>query len=189
MIFDIEDDFIATSETSKSKTVAFTSAGSNTAPITFATKVNDSANTSDSSISATLTPGAGYNITTTQADQTASIVILDSENEFDMTKPRVSIWLVGENTINEGDSFAVTISTGTVIPTAGNPIDLNINVDQENGNYIAFRVPRFVTLTKAESEKTINIRTLDDSIVDGEGKIIVSISGVENGYSIGRVIG
>ena len=64
VIFDVEDDFIATSETNKSKTVAFTSAGSTTTPVTFATKVNASSSTSDGSISATLAPGAGYSLAT-----------------------------------------------------------------------------------------------------------------------------
>ena len=110
------------------------------------------------------------------------------DNDFDTSNPRVSIKLASDSNsvIDEGDSFAVNISTEMVIPTAGNSIDVAINVNQQNGNYIAFRIPRFVRLTNADNSKTIDIHTIDDSIVDGEGKIIVSISGDENGYSIGQ---
>ena len=120
-----------------------------------------------------------------KAGSTKGIII---DNDFDTNNPRVSIKLASDSNsvIDEGDSFAVNISTEMVIPTAGNSIDVAINVNQQNGNYIAFRIPRLVRLTNADNSKTIDIHTIDDSIVDGEGKIIVSISGDENGYSIGQ---
>ncbi len=131
-------------------------------------------------------PSNGLNSRVSNTSGSVKGTIID--DDFDETIPRVSISLADENDkiIDEGDSFAVSISTGDIAPSATNPIDVAINVDQENGDYIAFRIPRFVRLTNTESEKTINIHTVDDSNMDGEGKIIVSISGAGEEFSIGR---
>ena len=64
-------------------------------------------------------------------------------------------------------------------PSPANPVSVVINVEQNGGDYIAFRIPRVQRLTATSD--TFRIYTNDDTVDEADGTITVSI--VESGES------
>ena len=95
------------------------------------------------------------------------------DDDYTRQVPRVSIELESESSIREGGTIDISIITGDPAPSIGSAIEVNINVVQEVGDYIAFRVPRWKRLTS--NSDSIKIYTHNDTVPDGSGKIIISI--------------
>ena len=95
------------------------------------------------------------------------------DDDYTRQVPRVSIELESETSISEGGTIDISIITGDPAPSLGSPIEVYINVVQEGGDYIAFRVPRWKRLTS--NSDSIKIYTHNDTVPDGPGMIIISI--------------
>ena len=104
----------------------------------------------DETFTVTLSNVTGATLVVEQAKGT---IINDDAN-----LPNVSIRLTSgtdsaDRSIKEGQVIDITIESD---PAPTQPIDVGINVDQGNKDYIAFRVPRIKTLSSA-SDKNQNL--------------------------------
>ena len=117
-------DFIATSETSLVKMPMITSTGESTATVSLATKIADPASIDFGIVTATLMDGAGYVLSSTAADRSASIALLDK-------LPEISIAAI--NPVDEADGmFTVTLESDIPLMT-GRPITItSLTVDDAN---------------------------------------------------------
>ena len=89
-------DFIATSETTLVKMPTITSTGESTATVSLATKTADPASIDFGIVTATLMDGAGYVLSSTAADRSASIALLDK-------LPEISIATIDPVDESDGD--------------------------------------------------------------------------------------
>ena len=109
-------------------------------------------------------------------------VVMVTDNDRDTSIPLVSIKLDNEtDSIEEGNSLEASLTAFDIIPSAETPLNVLINVSQE-GNYIAFRVPRSITMTSETAP--IIVRTQDDNFKEDDGKITISIERSEGDYII-----
>ena len=133
---------------------------------------------------------ATYELST---DVVGEITVVD--NDYEPSLPRASIELAAgtdstDGQINEGETIVINISAepdrsapNPIEPSPANPVNVVINVEQNGGDYIAFRIPRVHRLTTTSD--TFRIYTIDDTVDDTvdetAGTITVSI--VESGES------
>ena len=132
-------------------------------------------------ITVTLNTSASYEL-----GSPVSGVIFVVDDDYNQEVPRVSIGLTpgsdsADGEIDEGQSIDISVSANNPPPTEGSPIQVSINVVQV-GNYIAFRVPRFIMMTS--NTATIIIRTIDDSIEENDGSVTISVVEDEDSYSV-----
>ena len=142
--------------------------------------VNDTIREDSGEIIVTLNPTTNYEL-----GVQVSGVIYVVDDDYNQEVPRVSIGLTpgsdsADGEIDEGQSIDIRVSANPA-PTEGSPIQVSINVVQV-GNYIAFRVPRSITMTS--NTATIIIRTIDDSIKQDDGSVTISVLEDEDSYSV-----
>ena len=131
-------------------------------------------------ITLTLNSTANY---TVGSEAEGIILVVDDDYRDDV--PRVSIALTSETDsedgeIDEGQIIDITISVATDdTASVTAPVNVTIDVQQEGGDYIAFRVPRVHRLTTDSGR--IRIFTLNDNLEEDDGTITVSITETDGG--------
>ena len=207
MVFEVK---LEGTDTKSGKEITVDFATSESSPVSatassdFATAEGDFLTTSGTLTFAPVTSVAGsgdstqrieieiYGDTVEEDDETFEVTLSNAVNaslpdpstvvgtiEDDDDAPFVSMTLDNATgSIAEGETMVVTISIGDLLPTS--PIVLDVNVVQD-GDFIAFRVPRVVELTSTVTSRTIRIATIDDTTNEDDGSIAVTISGAGDG--------
>ena len=123
----------------------------------------------------TLVEADGAMITGTTS---VTVVITDTVT----TLPRLSLELVSDPIIDEGGTIEINVVAGENAPSASASVRVFLNVDQGDGDFFAFRIPRFIDMNS--STGTVRIRTLDDGFDEAHGVITVSIAEEAGSYTV-----
>ena len=158
-----------------SHTVTVPSSGS--ATLTVAT-VGDSVDEPDGSVTATLSAGTGYTVSTTAG--TASVAVADDDDPPAVT-PEVSI--AAGSTITEGSDATFTV---TADPAPSAALTATVTVTQ-TGDYGAATGTRQVTIPTSGTA-TLTVATTDDSTDETDGSVTVTVGG-GTGYTVSQTAG
>ncbi len=158
-----------------SHTVTVPSSGS--ATLTVAT-VGDSVDEPDGSVTATLSAGTGYTVSTTAG--TASVAVADDDDPPAVT-PEVSI--AAGSTITEGSDATFTV---TADPAPSAALTATVTVTQ-TGDYGAATGTRQVTIPTSGTA-TLTVATTDDSTGETDGSVTVTVGG-GTGYTVSQTAG
>ena len=153
--------------TTGSRTVTITTSGS--ATFTVAT-TNDTTDEPDGSITATISSGTGYTVSSNAG--AATVAVSDDDAA---TLPEISI--TGGSGVTEGTAASFTL---TASPAPAADLDVTIAVSQ-SGNYVTTG-SRTVTIPSSGS-KTFTVTTTDDSDDEPDGSVTATISSA-TGYTV-----
>ena len=156
-------DFVTTG----SRTVTITTTGS--ATFTVAT-TNDTTDEPDGSVTATISSGTGYTVSSSAG--AATVAVSDGDAA---TLPEISI--TAGSGVTEGTAATFTL---TATPTPAADLDITIAVSQ-SGNYVTTGT-RTVTIPSSGS-KTFTVTTTDDSDEEPDGSVTATISSAA-GYTV-----
>ena len=115
---------------------------------------------------------------TISGETTRTIMIMDNVTDL----PRLSLELVSEAVINEGEVININVVSGETAPTEIRPVRVFISVDQNGSDFIAFRIPRLVEMTS--NSANFRIRTLDDGRDEENGTLTISIANAGTSFSV-----
>ena len=146
--------------TTGSRTVTITTSGS--ATFTVAT-TNDTTDEPDGSVTATISSGTGYTVSSNAGAATVAV----SDNDA-ATLPEISI--TAGSGVTEGTAASFTL---TASPAPAADLDITIAVSQ-SGNYVTTG-SRTVTIPSSGS-KTFTVTTTDDSDDEPDGSVTATIS-------------
>ena len=96
--------------------------------------------------------------------------------------PRLSLELVSEAVINEGEIININVVSGETEPTEIRPVRVFISVDQNGSDFIAFRIPRSVEMTS--NTANFRIRTLDDGRDEDNGTLTIAIANAGTSFTV-----
>ncbi len=153
--------------TTGSRTVTITTSGS--ATFTVAT-TNDTTDEPDGSITATISSGTGYTVSSNAG--AATVAVSDDDAP---TLPEISI--TAGSGVTEGTAASFTL---TASPAPAADLDVTIAVSQ-SGNYVTTG-SRTVTIPSSGS-KTFTVTTTDDSNDEHDGSVTATISSAA-GYTV-----
>ena len=153
--------------TTGSRTVTITTSGS--ATFTVAT-TNDTTDEPDGSVTATISSGTGYTVSSNAG--AATVAVSDDDAA---TLPEISI--TGGSGVTEGTAASFTL---TASPAPAADLDITIAVSQ-SGNYVTTG-SRTVTIPSSGS-KTFTVTTTDDSNDEHDGSVTATISSAA-GYTV-----
>ena len=150
-----------------SRTVTIPTTGSVT--FTVAT-TNDSSDEADGSVTATISTGTGYTVSSSASSATVAV------SDDDVTAlPEISIASDGDVTEGTEASFTVTAS-----PKPAASLDATVDVTQ-SGDYVTTG-SQTVTITTSGTAK-LTVPTTDDSVDEPDGSVTATLS-TGNGYSV-----
>ena len=156
--FTVQGDFIGTGESNNStKLATFTPSGDKTVTVSFKTKVDTPDGDSHGLVTATLTSGTGYNLTTTMENRTASIAVIDELPVISLSTRSFMNEADGKFTITLASNFqplpgrnikftTLTAQDSNALPPSYNPQIPELPILITNANYSAVEV--VVTITK-----------------------------------------
>ena len=153
--------------TTGSRTVTITTSGS--ATFTVAT-TNDTTDEPDGSVTATISSGTGYTVSSNAG--AATVAVSDDDAP---TLPEISI--TAGSGITEGTAASFTL---TASPAPAADLDITIAVSQ-SGNYV-ITGSRTVTIPSSGS-KTFTVTTTDDSDDEPDGSVTATVSNAA-GYTV-----
>ena len=153
--------------TTGSRTVTITTSGS--ATFTVAT-TNDTTDEPDGSVTATISSGTGYTVSSNAG--AATVAVSDDDA---LTLPEISI--TAGSGVTEGTAASFTL---TATPTPAGDLDVTITVSQ-SGDYVTTG-SRTVTIPSSGS-KTFTVTTTDDSDDEPDGSVTATISSA-TGYTV-----
>ena len=153
--------------TTGSRTVTITTSGS--ATFTIAT-TNDTTDEPDGSVTATISSGTGYTVSSNAG--AATVAVSDDDAP---TLPEISI--AAGSGVTEGTAASFTL---TASPAPAADLDITIAVSQ-SGNYVTTG-SRTVTIPSSGS-KTFTVTTTDDSNDEHDGSVTATISSAA-GYTV-----
>ena len=153
--------------TTGSRTVTITTSG--TATFTVAT-TNDTTDEPDGSVTATISSGTGYTVSSSAG--AATVAVSDDDAA---TLPEISI--TAGSGVTEGTAASFTL---TASPAPAADLDITIAVSQ-SGNYVTTG-SRTVTIPSSGS-KTFTVTTTDDSDDEPDGSVTATISSAA-GYTV-----
>ena len=156
--------------TTGAQTVTIPTVGSYT--LTVAT-TNDSNDEADGSVTATLTSGTGYTVSSSSGS--ATVAISDDDNPLPAT-PEISI--VGGSGVTEGGTASFTI---TASPTPAASLTVGVTVSQ-SGDFGATTGEHTVTVPTSGT-KTFTVATSDDSNDEADGSVTVTLN-TGTGYTV-----
>ena len=155
-------------------------AGETTAMLRVAT-VDDEADESDSTVTATVNDGTGY---TVGSRSSADVTVTDNDEPADdgpapqPAQPQVTIAADGDVTEGEAVSFTVTAMPA---PT----VDLMVNVTvMETGDTLADSVPENVTIAAGETTAMLRVATVGDEADESDSTVTATVDDGA-GYAIG----
>ena len=154
------------------RTITIPASGSET--FTVAT-TNDSADEADGSVTATVSSGTGYTVST--ARSAATVAVSDDDDPV----PVVSI--VGGSAVTEGGSATFTLSAS---PAPAAPLTVNLAVSQ-SGDFYVGTGPTTVQIATSGTH-TLSLGTRDDSIDEADGSMTVTLS-AGTGYTVSSTQG
>ena len=153
--------------TTGSRTVTITTSGS--ATFTVAT-TNDTTDEPDGSVTATISSGTGYTVSSNAG--AATVAVSDDDAP---TLPEISI--TAGSGVTEGTAASFTL---TASPTPASNLDVTVAVSQ-SGDYVTTG-SRTVTIPSSGS-KTFTVTTTDDSDDESDGSVTATISSAA-GYTV-----
>ena len=124
-------------------------------------------------VTAALRTGTGYMV---GAPDTASVAVRDDDGATD---PVISI-AAAPSSVTEGTSATFTV-TATPAPAA--ELTVMVTVDDGAGNFIAGDAPTTVTIGASNTEATLEVATMADSIDEANGMITATVT-IGAGYTM-----
>ena len=150
------------------------SAGQNTATLQVTT-VDDTADESDSTVTARVASGTGY---TVGSRSSARVTVADNDEPAPQPEPQVTIAADGDVTEGEAVSFTVTA-------TPAPAMDLMVSVTvTENGATLAASLPDNVTVSAGQNTATLRLTTVDDTADESDSTVTARVAS-GTGYTVG----
>ncbi len=154
-----------------SRTVTIPTGGS--ATLTVAT-TNDGVDEADGSVTATVSAGNGYAVSSTAGFATVSVA--DDDVAPPSTTPEISI--VADSGITEGNNATFTV---TASPAPAADLDVSVSVSQ-SGDYGASTGSQTVSIPTSGSY-TLTVATANDSVDEADGSVTVTVN-AGTGYTV-----
>ena len=149
-------------------------AGQTTATLQVTT-VDDTADESDSTVTARVASGTGY---TVGSRSSARVTVADNDEPAPQPEPQVTIAADGDVTEGEAVSFTVTA-------TPAPAMDLMVSVTvTENGATLAASLPDNVTVAAGQTTATLRLTTVDDTTDESDSTVTARVAS-GTGYTVG----
>ena len=163
--------------TTGARTVTIPTSGSQSFTVSTS---GDSTDESNGSITATLSSGTGYTVSTSAGSVSATV----SDDDDPPPAERVVSITAGSD-ITEGDdaSFTVTVSPQ---PSSSMPVSLTVS---QSGAVLPINSARHILISNYLSRPvTIKVRTVDDSTDEADGTVTVTVDDIQ-GYTVSTTAG
>ena len=163
--------------TTGARTVTIPASGSQSFTVSTS---GDSTDESNGSITATLSSGTGYTVSTSAGSVSATV----SDDDDPPPAERVVSVTAGSD-ITEGDdaSFTVTVSPQ---PSSSMPVSLTVS---QSGAVLPINSARHILISNYLSRPvTIKVRTVDDSTDEADGTVTVTVDDIQ-GYAVSTTAG
>ena len=125
---------------------------------------------SDGGVSVTILPGSDYYLPPDRGpyynrEVSAEVVVKDNDTPLILVAP-------SKTEVEEGNPAAFVFASETVAPM--NDLSINISVEQD-GNFLSNSEPSTYTLPSGQFQKTMNLTTTDDTTLESNGAITVTL--------------
>ncbi len=158
-----------------SQTVTIPTTGS--ATLTVATS-DDSVDEADGSVTATVSSGTGYTVSSTAS---AATVAVEDDDAAPPATPEISI--TGGSGITEGGNATFTV---TANPAPNAPLDVSVSVSQ-SGDFGVSTGSQTVSIPTSGSY-TLTIATVNDGLDEADGSVTATVNG-GTGYTVSTTAG